>query len=131
MIYLLLFKELKIMSKRYALLLKVYNLAKLHRNSLMLKESLEKLESITRILRNLTMTITIPWLLFLSFFELESYLSYKKERLDQQLKNEQTISQKAINKWNEFYLNQKKKSDDKIEIIKERLLKKVLESFNK
>lgn len=97
----------------------------------MLKESLEKLESITRILRNLTLTITIPWLLFLSFFELESYLSYKKERLDQQLKNEQTISQKAINKWNEFYLNQKKKSDDKIEIIKESLLKKVLESFNK
>ena len=97
----------------------------------MLKESLEKLESITRILRNLTLTITIPWLLFLSFFELENYLSYKKERLDQQLKNEQTISQKAINKWNEFYLNQKKKSDDKIEIIKESLLKKVLESFNK
>ena len=97
----------------------------------MLKENLEKLESITRILRNLTLTITIPWLLFLSFFELESYLSYKKERLDQQLKNEQTISQKAIKKWNEFYLNQKKKSDDKIEIIKESLLKKVLESFNK
>ena len=125
------FKELKIMSKRYALLLKVYNLAKLHGNHLMLKEKLEKLESITRILRNLTLTITIPWLLFLSFFELESYLSYKKERLDQQLKNEQTISQKAIKKWNEFYLNQKKKSDDKIEIIKESLLKKVLESFNK
>ena len=125
------FKELKIMSKRYALLLKVYNLAKLHGNHLMLKENLEKLESITRILRNLTLTITIPWLLFLSFFELESYLSYKKERLDQQLKNEQTISQKAIKKWNEFYLNQKKKSDDKIEIIKESLLKKVLESFNK
>ena len=119
------------MSKRYALLLKAYNLAKLHRNNLMLKENLEKLESITRILRNLVLTITVPWVLFLSLFELENYLSYKKKHLEQKLKNEQTLSQKALNKWNELYLNQKKRTDDKIEIIKESLLKKVLESFNK
>ncbi|MBG07668.1 MAG: hypothetical protein CME68_02855 [Halobacteriovoraceae bacterium] len=95
------------------------------------KESLEKLECITRILRNLTLTITIPWLLFLSFFELESYLSYKKEHLERRLKNKQTLSQKALNKWNELYLHQKKRADDKVEIIKESLLKKILESFNK
>ena len=38
------------------------------------KESLEKLESITRILRNLTLTITIPWVLFLTFFEVKDHL---------------------------------------------------------
>ncbi len=95
------------------------------------KESLEKLECVTRILRNLVLTITVPWILFLSLFELESYLSHKKKHLEQKLKTEQTLSQKALNKWNELYLNQKKRADDKIEIIKESLLKKVLESFNK
>ena len=97
----------------------------------MLKENLEKLECITRILRNLTLTVAIPWFLFISFFELESYLTYKKAHLEKRLKNKQTLSQKALNKWNELYLHQKKKADDKLEIIKESILKKVLESFNK
>ena len=95
------------------------------------KDNLEKLECVTRILRNLVLTIAVPWILFLSLFELENYLSYKKKHLKQKLKNDQTLSQKALNKWNELYLNQKKRTDDKIEIIKENLLKKVLESFNK
>ena len=97
----------------------------------MLKENLEKLESITRILRNLTLTITLPWILFISFFEVQSYLSYKKSHLQQKLENEKSLSQKTINKWNEFYLDQKKKANDKAEIIKENLLKKVLEYMNK
>ena len=97
----------------------------------MLKENLEKLECGTRILRNLTLTIAIPCVLFLAFFELESYLDFKKEHLELKLKNEQTLSQKTLKKWNEFYLNQKKRADDKVEMIKESLLKKVLESFNK
>jgi len=97
----------------------------------MLKENLEKLESITRIVRNLTLTITIPWVIFLTFFEIEDHLAFKKKHLKQQLKNEQALSQKTIDKWNKFYMDQKKKAGDRVEIIKEGLLKKILESFNK
>ena len=97
----------------------------------MLKENLEKLECGTRILRNFTLTVSVPWFLFLGFFELKSYLDFKKEHLELKLKNDQTLSQKTLNKWNEFYLNQKKRADDKVEIIKENLLKKILESFKK
>ena len=95
------------------------------------KESLEKLESITRILRNLTLTITIPWVLFLTFFEVKDHLEFKKKHLEKKLKNQQTLSQKTIDKWNDFYIEQKRKAGDKVEIIKENLLKKILESFNK
>ena len=95
------------------------------------KETLEKLECITRILRDLTLTITIPWILFLTFFEIEDHLDFKKKHLEQKLKNEQTLSQKTMEKWNDFYIEQKRKASDKVEIIKENLLKKILESFNK
>ena len=79
----------------------------------MLKETLEKIEIISKIIRNFVFTAIIPLFLYYTFYEVQDHLKHQK------ITKEKTITQKVL-----------KKGNDKIELIKDGILNKLLESLN-
>ncbi|MEE2743294.1 MAG: hypothetical protein VYD54_05260 [Bdellovibrionota bacterium] len=78
----------------------------------MQKETLEKIEIISKIIRNLVFTLAIPLFLYHGFCEAQLHLKH------QRITKEKTITQKIL-----------KKGNDKIELIKEGILNKLLEGL--
>ena len=78
----------------------------------MQKETLEKIEIISKIIRNLVFTLAIPLFLYYAFCEAQLHLKH------QRITKEKTITQKIL-----------KKGNDKIELIKEGILNKLLEGL--
>jgi hypothetical protein len=97
----------------------------------MQKETLEKIEIMSKIFRNITLTIIVPLFLYGTFFEVQDYLKERKIFLEKRLDKEKTHTQTILKKWDKFFQSQKKSAKDKFELMTENFMKKILESLSK